>query len=118
MRRDGRGGLGAPVARAGGKGFAAAAATIAAALVLGALLALGIARPEILGRLDPSWLVGGFAALLGAALVAVYAAASRKATAAPWRAGAKAVAVQLIRALLILLGVLGLLVLGASVVFR
>lgn len=82
---------------------------IVLAVVLALLLMLGLGDPDVVGRINAYWVIGAFVALLATALVAVYVSPPRRGTGTTQADGAKAVGGQLLRALLLLIGIFGLL---------
>lgn len=98
------------------KGVAAAAGMIflMVAVAILAIWGLGLNDPDAASRINTWWILCGFALLLAGALVVAYFSATRKLPAATAIAGVKLVCMQLLRALLSVIGVVGLLLVLGS----
>lgn len=98
-----------------GVGAAAGMIVLTALLILIAMLAMG--DSDMISRIDARMLLGGLVALMSGMLAVVYFSARNRETDSSTRAvGAKAVGIQLLRALLLVIGIIGL-ILVIGVVF-
>jgi hypothetical protein len=98
------------------KGIGAAAGVIVLLVAGFAALLLAVGDPEVMGRVNAWWVIASFGALLAVALGGGYAVTRKRATNSAPAVSAQNVAVQALRVLLVVSGVLGLLfVLGLVV---